>query len=172
MCPNGFRAGLHRCVWTVPYESSFNPIEQCWSATKGYVAANNSADATVQSVQQLARDGYYGDGKEWAGITAERCKGLIEHTRHECDAWIRNSPKLRALWPSTATPTITDLTAARRVQYGAIPRAHRMTRTKKPAPVPAAPAAAAAAVGEELDQTDDDEDHNDGADIVIGDVEG
>jgi hypothetical protein len=120
------------------------------------------------------RDGYYGDGNEWSGITADRCQRLIAHTKKECDGWIAKSAKLRALWPATATPTLSSLNAVRREQYGPIARAHRMMRGKPPA-APAVETGAGAAdnkscdaADDVVDETDDDEDHAEGADIVLG----
>lgn len=160
LCPAGVPAAHHRVIWSVPYESQWNPIEQVWAAAKGYASARNSGDSTVQSVQELVRKGYYGDGKEWAGLTADRCTKLIGHTRRECDRWIRLSPALKALFPAGTTANLKELNAVRRAAYGQVATAHRITRSKRRGAVDAEN-------DEEGDVSDDDSDMESSADRVL-----
>jgi hypothetical protein len=160
LCPAGVAASHHHVIWSVPYESQWNPIEQVWAAAKGYASARNSGDSTVQSVQELVRQGYYGDGKQWTGLTAERCTKLIGHTRGECDRWIARSPALKALFPAGTTANLKELNAVRRAAYGPIPTAHRITRSKRRGAVDAEN-------DEEGDVSDDDGELESSADRVL-----
>lgn len=118
------KPNFHRIVHTVPYNSAHNPIEIIWSAVKGHVAQQHTADRTTEQLIGHIRDGFYGtaDG-QWEGITATRCQNAIAHAKGVASALIRAHPRLRGCYPvgtAEADMHIDTFNAACRERYGTI----------------------------------------------------
>lgn len=150
--PNGLPAAQHRVLWTIPYESLSNPIEQVWARAKGHAAAVGSSKSTLTSVADALRDGFYGtaagtDGRECAGVTTGFAANVIRSNYHFIERLTRESVRLSAITTSFAA-----LGAVAVALYGPIARAHRTVRRRK------AVAAVAAAAADDDDDGDDDDD--------------
>lgn len=122
-------AGLHRVVWTLPYESACNPIEFCWSIAKGHAAKVGDAKSSIESSRAALRDGMYGSTTS-KGITPEFCLKSIDHLKKVLNGWIAECPRLCTAIPGDAK-AFAHITPAVRAAYGAIAAAHRSVRKRK-----------------------------------------
>src|SRR6185437_16836429 len=95
------KPNFHRIVHTVQYNSAHNPIEIIWSAVKGHVAQQHTADRTTeQLIGHIHDHGFYGTAdRQWEGITATRCQNAIAHAKGVASALISAHPRLRGCYP-------------------------------------------------------------------------
>ncbi len=147
-------------IWTIPYASETNPIEQVWARGKEHVRAVADAHSTPATVRATLIDGFIGSSSAGAeGCTAEFCERLIGHTRAVLDKWVAELPRLCGLIPG-AQKDLASVTPAVRAAYGPIARAHRRLRRGK----------GGAAHGDATD--DDDSSSGSDSDEKDGDVSG
>ena len=129
--PSGFVGGQHQVIWTLPYASETNPIEQIWARGKEHVRVVADANSTPATVRAALIDCFLGSAHAGAeGCTPAFCQRLICHTRAVLDRWVAESPRLSALIPG-ATKDLAALTADVRAAYGPVARAHRRLRRGK-----------------------------------------
>jgi len=144
------KKNFHRIIWSPPYHSDSNPIELIWATAKQYVAKHYAANRSMSQLLELLLKGFYGDGTSHDGVTAASCQKAIGHMEKVLNDWIRDQPRLSALFPTKLSPgkrTVRSLNATRRAAYGPVVAPHRTVRRKKAVDVPASvPAPGSAAI--------------------------
>jgi len=80
----------HRVVWTVPYQSTTQPIELCWSIIKRFLRRTYTPGRTSAQLYAALYDAFYGtpDGRH-NGLTAEICRSCIRHAHDAAAALMR-----------------------------------------------------------------------------------
>jgi hypothetical protein len=100
----------HELIYTPPYLPGVQPMERLWAYIKNHVAAQYHAGRTMRELFQHTYQGFYGDGDKHAGVSAQLCASVIQHSHHFCNHLIDQDDALSG--------TIDDLcTEARQAQH-------------------------------------------------------
>lgn len=121
-------------VWTVPYESRYNPIESVWVVAKHFAASRASDSSTLTSIRCDLMTAFHGkDGSDHKGTSPEFVQKCIGSTKRWAADWIRSSPRLQAVLMDVPAieQSLESLTPARRASYGPIAAAHRTMSSRK-----------------------------------------
>lgn len=85
----------HSLIYTPPYTPQVQPIELVWAYVKSYVASQYKRNRTVTELIADTRRGFYGDGRDHAGLDEEACAKRIQHCHCWCDEWIERDGHLQ-----------------------------------------------------------------------------
>jgi uncharacterized membrane protein YgcG len=82
----------HEILWTTPYESRQQPIEEAWGHGKNYVASMYTRKLNPHLLRERMQDGMYGNHGKPASVTkphaAPNCSKLVRRTHEFIDAFI------------------------------------------------------------------------------------
>jgi hypothetical protein len=82
-------------IYTPPYQCESQPIEMLWAYVKNYVGRVMGDDHSIETVTQLARQGFYGDLENThSPVDADLCQRLINHVHKWCNAFITADDEL------------------------------------------------------------------------------
>ena len=87
----------HSLIYTPPYTPQVQPIELVWAYVKSYVASQYKRNRTVTELIADTRRGFYGDGRDHAGLDEEACAKRIQHCHCWCDEWIERDGHLQGI---------------------------------------------------------------------------
>jgi hypothetical protein len=76
-------------IFTPPYNSMCQPIEEIWAYVKNYVAARYTVGRTEAQLRQQTLDGFYGDGGGHAAVSGALCSDFIRHTHEYLDKFVQ-----------------------------------------------------------------------------------
>jgi hypothetical protein len=93
----------HELIYTPPYLPGVQPIERLWAYVKNHVAAQYKAGRTMRDLIRQTHEGFYGDSDKHAGVDAQLCASVIEHSHAFCNHLIEQDDSLSG--------TIDDLTS-------------------------------------------------------------
>jgi hypothetical protein len=94
----------HELIYTPPYLPGVQPIERLWAYAKNHVAALYRAGRTMRDLIRQTHQGFYGDSDKHAGVDAQLCASVIEHSHAFCNHLIEQDDSLSG--------TIDELTTA------------------------------------------------------------
>jgi hypothetical protein len=84
----------HELIYTPPYLPGVQPIERLWAYVKNHVAAEYRAGRTMRELIRQTHQGFYGDGDKHAGVDAQLCASVIEHSHAFCNHLIEQDDAL------------------------------------------------------------------------------
>jgi hypothetical protein len=84
----------HELIYTPPYLPGVQPIERLWAYVKNHVAAQYTAGRTMRDLIRQTHQGFYGDSDKHAGVDAQLCASVIEHSHAFCNHLIEQDDSL------------------------------------------------------------------------------
>ena len=82
-------------IYTPPYQCESQPIEMLWAFVKNYVGRVMGNDHSIETITQLARQGFYGDvNNNHTAVDADLCQRLINHVLKWCNRFIASDDEL------------------------------------------------------------------------------
>jgi hypothetical protein len=87
-------AHKHELIYTPPYLPGVQPIERLWAYVKNHVAAQYRLGRTMRELVRQTYEGFYGDGDKHAGVDAQLCASVIEHSHSFCNHLIEQDDAL------------------------------------------------------------------------------
>jgi transposase len=84
----------HELIYTPPYLPGVQPIERLWAYVKNHVASQYRTGRTMRDLIRQTHQGFYGDSKKHAGVNAQLCASVVEHSHSFCNHLIEQDDAL------------------------------------------------------------------------------
>jgi hypothetical protein len=84
----------HELIYTPPYLPGVQPIERLWAYVKNHVASQYRTGRTMRDLIRQTYQGLYGDSDKHAGVDAQLCASVIEHSHSLCNHLIEQDDAL------------------------------------------------------------------------------
>ena len=102
----------HELIYTPAYLPGVQPIERLWAYVENHVAAQYRIGRTMRDLIRQTYQGFDGDSDKHAGVDAQLCASVIEHSPSFCNHLIEQDDALSGRIDELMTesqPTLPDV---------------------------------------------------------------